>query len=147
MMALMPPVQSEPEAPRSATVLLTIALTGLTIVGLLSPGGITGHRVVDGSLGIVLGLYTASHPAAFAIDLFFLSRSERDRTPRWPYWLLHGVALLIAWAAVTLGAVHLGGARGRPDGAFTYSRLEVTQAFGPVYTTSNWILSGETNMT
>ena len=98
---------------RLPLLIASLLAAGLYCGALIALGGVTGGRVVDGSLGIVLGLYTASHPAAFAIDLFYASRSEAqpgaDTSFTWPNFALQATALALAWMALTLGAIHLGG--------------------------------------
>ncbi len=97
---------------RFSLVLVTALVCGgycaLVVLGL----PLSGDRLIEGSLGIVLGLYTASHPAALAIDLFFLNRSSTRAQIQalvgWPSLILHGLALVLAWLALTLGAIRLG---------------------------------------
>ena len=97
---------------RLSLVFVATLVCGLYCSAALLGIHLSGDRVVEGSLGIVLGLYTASHPAALAIDLFFLSRSSTHPQVKalvgWPSLSLHGLALILAWLAITLGAIRLG---------------------------------------
>lgn len=97
-------------------VLVAASVGACVLYGVLRSAGmpLSGDRLLDGSLGILLGLYTGSHPAAYAIDLFYLSRSDArpgsEALLSWPNLTLNGLALLCAWMALTLGAIRLGGA-------------------------------------
>lgn len=97
-------------------VLVTVSVGACVLYGVLRSAGVplSGDRLFDGSLGILLGLYTGSHPAAFAIDLFYMSRTDprpgSEALLSWPNLTLNGLALLCAWMALTLGAIRLGGA-------------------------------------
>ena len=98
---------------RLSLLIASLAASALYSGALMAGLPPSADRLITGSLGILLGLYTASHPAAFAIDLFYLSRSETragsETLTRWPNLALNGLALLLAWMTVTLGAIHLGG--------------------------------------
>ena len=97
-------------------VLVMASVGACVLYGALRLSGVplSGDRLIDGSLGILLGLYTGSHPAAYAIDLFFFSRSDprpgSEALLSWPNLTLNGLALLCAWMTLTLGAIRLGGA-------------------------------------
>lgn len=96
---------------RLSLVLVTAFLCGLYCLAIFLGLPLSGDRIVEGGLGVVLGLYTASHPAAAAIDLFFLSRSSTRAQgwalAGWPSLILHGLAFGLAWLALTLGAIRL----------------------------------------
>ncbi len=97
-------------------VLVTASVGACVLYAALRSAGmpLSGDRLIDGSLGILLGLYTGSHPAAYAIDLFYLNRSDprpgSEALLNWSNLTLNGLALLCAWMALTLGAIRLGGA-------------------------------------
>ncbi len=68
---------------------------------------ITGIPETDGVIGVVLGLFVCSRPAANMLDLLF---SRRGRTSEWSLvgWLaLNGLVLFIGWLVITIGAIHL----------------------------------------
>lgn len=69
---------------------------------------LTGTTLFDGSVGIVLGLYICSHPAANGIDLLFLQRGAlRGATKQWSgiEWLaLNAFVMLIGWFVIVVGA-------------------------------------------
>jgi hypothetical protein len=68
---------------------------------------LTGITLLDGWIGIALGLYVCAHPAANAINLLFF---ERDRLYQaasdWPLirWLaLNLIVLLVGWMTIFSG--------------------------------------------
>jgi hypothetical protein len=71
----------------------------------------TGIDRLDGSIGLVLGLYLCSRPAANGIDLFFAERGSwrRTFTPRSGLeWLaLNAVVMLAGWLVLVTGAARL----------------------------------------
>jgi hypothetical protein len=70
-----------------------------------------GSRLVDGTAGVLLGLYICSHPAANGIDLIFLERGAfRRATSRWSgvAWLaLNGVVMFVGWLVIVAGATQV----------------------------------------
>ncbi len=62
----------------------------------------------DGALGVLLGLYICSHPAANAVDLLFLQRGSLGRALsgwRGAGWLaLNGLTMLAGWLVIVAGA-------------------------------------------
>jgi len=71
----------------------------------------TGSPLMDGVIGIVLGLYICSHPAANAVDLLFFQRySIQQLTSGWSGlgWLaLNLLTLLMGWLMIATGAARL----------------------------------------
>ena len=67
-----------------------------------------GSPLVDGTIGVLLGLYICAHPAANGIDLFFLERGAfRRKTMRWGgvSWLaLNGLVMFVGWLVIVAGA-------------------------------------------
>lgn len=86
---------------------LQLVLAGAYGVPLAYLGTLTGTDTWDGVLGVVLGLYICSHPAAAAIDVLFADRfafrlitSARAGV----YWLLLNVTVLFAgWLVIFVG--------------------------------------------
>ena len=70
---------------------------------------ITGKFVTDGVIGVVLGLYICSRPAANAIDLLFFHRGElREAASGWSGvgWLALNILVLFAgWLDIWIGAL------------------------------------------
>lgn len=68
-----------------------------------------GHRpdLVDGSIGVLLGLYICSHPAANGVDLIFLDRvSFRRVASNWnglAWLLLNFIVLFVGWVIIVAG--------------------------------------------
>jgi hypothetical protein len=70
---------------------------------------LTGEPRLDAAIGVVLGLYTCSHPAANAIDVLFYSRGALARTSwRGLAWLsLNVIVILVGWLAIVGGVTRL----------------------------------------
>jgi len=81
-----------------------LVLWGLILAGLVYGGllyyrqTITGKPQIDGILGVLLGLYTCSIPAANALDKLLYGRyapaEDTSRTAVIFWWGLNGLALL-----------------------------------------------------
>jgi len=69
---------------------------------------LTGTALIDGSIGVVLGLYICSHPAANGIDLFFLQRGAvRQIASGWSgagWLLLNALVMVVGWLVIVFGA-------------------------------------------
>lgn len=66
---------------------------------------LTGVTMLDGSIGLALGLYICAHPAANAVDMLFFERDALDQMPAWAVvrWLaLNLLVLLAGWMVVFL---------------------------------------------
>jgi hypothetical protein len=95
------------------------ALSALSLLGvaycswLLRWGSLTGQETLDGGIGIMLGLYICSHPAANAVDLLFFNRfALRELASEWEGvgWLAFNVLVLfVGWMVITFGATRLAG--------------------------------------
>jgi len=68
----------------------------------------TGAHTLDGAIGVILGLYVCSHPAANAVDsLLFGHHAQRQISSRRSdmVWLaLNLLALLSGWIVIFIGA-------------------------------------------
>ena len=92
--------------------LWVLIFLGIAYGGLLQfHGSLTGMDNVDGSIGVVFGLYMCSHPAAFIVDLLFLRRGVRDQ---FSYrrsvvlWLvINMLVLLVGWIVIFIGTTRL----------------------------------------
>ena len=90
-------------------------LAGLILLGaaylglLLFRHTLTGTTRLDGIIGILLGLYIASHPAANFLDLILFSRYIRlpgaTRRDRILWVLLNLLILVLAWFVLTVATV------------------------------------------
>jgi hypothetical protein len=72
---------------------------------------LTGIDLLDGSIGVLLGLYICSHPAANAIRLLFYQPQllhELRREPPGIRWLaLNVLVLFVGWLVITVGVHRL----------------------------------------
>ncbi len=97
------------QRPRSLARLWLVALLGLVYAAIfiLRPL-LLGRPLLAGSIGVLLGLYICSHPAANGIDMLFLGRSSRyvERSPRAEsVWLfVNFVVLLVGLIVIIIGA-------------------------------------------
>jgi hypothetical protein len=70
---------------------------------------ITDVPRLDGIIGVLLGLFICSRPAANMLDLLF-ARYHRVATSEWSAigWLaLNGLVLFVGWLVITIGATRL----------------------------------------
>lgn len=76
--------------------------------------GVTGRHMLDGFIGVALGLYICSRPAANAVDLLFAERFRlRQITAGWSGigWLaLNLLLFLIGFGVIMLGTRQLAAA-------------------------------------
>jgi hypothetical protein len=72
---------------------------------------LTGAAMLDGMIGVLLGLYVCSHPAANAIDALFYGRSASARiTWSGAAWMaLNLLAMLVGWLTIVTGVTRLVG--------------------------------------
>ena len=72
--------------------------------------------LVDGTIGVLLGLYICAHPAANGVDLIFLERGAfRRATSQWDgvSWVaLNGLVLFVGWLVIVAGATQVFASRG-----------------------------------
>lgn len=101
---------AQPTPFRSSAAIAAFGAVALAYVGALWLfGTLTGNDVVDGSLGVLLGLYVCAQPAANAIDLLFFRRQagrELLAGTEGAVWLILNVLTLAAgWFAIWIGAL------------------------------------------
>lgn len=69
---------------------------------------VSERDLAGGSIGVLLGLYICSHPAANSIDLLFLERGAFRRVLSGrsaAVWLmLNALVMLIGWLVIVVGA-------------------------------------------
>ena len=71
---------------------------------------ITGIPRLDGVIGVLLGLFICSRPAANMLDLLFAARRAQSSSSEWSSlgWLgLNLAVLFVGWIVVTIGATRL----------------------------------------
>ena len=92
---------------RSSGVLCGFMLLALAYSAVLfTYGPLTGDASIDGAIGIVLGLYVCSHPAANVLDLLFVDggvvrRGSEERGITW--YILNLLVLMAGWFVVWTG--------------------------------------------
>jgi hypothetical protein len=97
---------------RKIVTLSVLAVLGIAYIGFIySRGTLTGQNHLDGIIGVVLGLYICSHPAANLIDMLFYRRAVRyqlssRRSAFW--WLtLNVLVLLVSGVVIFVGTTQL----------------------------------------
>jgi hypothetical protein len=92
-----------------ASVLLGIAYSSL----LYYQRTLTGINRADGIIGVMLGLYICSNPAANFLDMFFFERGTQLQFSSWwsaVFWLALNLAvLMIGWFVIFVGTTRLVG--------------------------------------
>jgi hypothetical protein len=72
---------------------------------------LTGTNNVDGIIGVLLGLYICSHPAANVVDMLFFGRGARrqfsSRRSAVLWLALNMLVLLIGWIVIFVGTTRL----------------------------------------
>jgi hypothetical protein len=71
---------------------------------------LTGSPLLDGIIGLVLGLYICAHPAANAVNMSFFERDALRQASEWslvPWLALNLLVLLAGWMVVFLGISRL----------------------------------------
>ena len=71
------------------------------------PRTLTGDVRQDGVIGVVLGLFVCSQPAAYVVDLFYRSRRRPAGEPRWVWPLLNLLTFFAGVTVVVLGTIQL----------------------------------------
>jgi hypothetical protein len=102
----------QPRIVHKARILWILVAIAIVYGGLLHfRHSLTGHEVVDGILGVLLGLYICSHPAANAIDLLFYDRAAlRQLSSNWNglrWFALNLLVFLCGWVVIFLGTTRL----------------------------------------
>ena len=99
---------------RNIKMLWGVSVLGIAYSSLLYYGHtLTGVDRADGIIGVVLGLYICSHPAANLVDMLFFRRGARRQFPSkrsTVLWLAINILVLLAgWILIFLGATRLVG--------------------------------------
>jgi hypothetical protein len=92
--------------------LSVLVVLGIAYISLLySRHALTGMNHLDGIIGLVLGLYICSHPAANLVDILFYRQGIRHRFSskrRALFWLaLNVVVLFIGGIVIFAGTTQL----------------------------------------
>jgi hypothetical protein len=100
-----------PRLGRNAALLIVMLLLGGFYSGwFYFQGTLTGASGPGGAIGVVLGLYMASHPAGNMLDmLLFMGGDAREdilKTASGRFWLaLNALVLLAAWLVIFIGVM------------------------------------------
>lgn len=96
---------------RNARVLWGLILLAIVYSILLhSLDTLTGTAMLDGSIGVVLGLYICAHPAANAVNILFFDRDFLYQLSEWSAicWLALNLAVLLTgWMVIFFGITRL----------------------------------------
>src|SRR4030042_1413458 len=89
-----------------------LTLLGIAYISFLKiHGALTGAESVDGTIGVVLGLYMCSHPAALIVDLHFFRRCDEHwflSKRQAVLWLgFNTLVFLIGWITIFVGTTRL----------------------------------------
>jgi hypothetical protein len=107
---------------------LILLAIGYSIV-LGFPRPLTGVPLLEGFVGVALGLYICSQPAAVAIKMLFYERyALREITSEWAtiWWLaLNLLVLLAGWMVIFYGLVRIAGYRSSAPRDFMALWIEV----------------------
>jgi hypothetical protein len=101
----------QPRRARNSLVLWALILLAIAYGSLVHfVPVLTGARMVDGAIGVALGLYICAHPAANAVNMLFFERHLGYTFSEWSTlrWLaLNLLALLAGWMTVFAGLTRL----------------------------------------
>jgi len=97
---------------RNIKTLWTMVLLGIAYSSLLyTQRTLTGTDNMDGIIGVLLGLYICSHPAANVVDVLCFrrgSRSQFSSKRSIVFWLaINIMVLLIGWIVIFTGTTRL----------------------------------------
>jgi hypothetical protein len=102
---------------RNIKKLWALVLLGIAYGGLLCfQDNLTDANNIEGIIGVLLGLYICSLPAAHAVDMLFFRRGGRgpfsSKRSAVMWVALNTLALLIGWAVIFIGTTRLVGRGG-----------------------------------
>ena len=97
---------------RNVKVLWGLVLVAITYSSLLHYlHTLTGRGLLDAIVGVLLGLYICSHPAAHGVDLLFFERGHlRQVSSGWSgmRWLALNILVMLAgWVVIVIGITRL----------------------------------------
>ncbi len=93
----------QPQRRRNPTVLcVMLGLAALYAAVLLARHRVVGSPRLDGTIGVILGLYICSHPAANMLDIILFGRHRGPYMSRQAqaWWLGFNVVVLVAGCLV-----------------------------------------------
>lgn len=97
----------QPQYERNPRMLWVLLLLAISYAGLLRfLDTLTGIRMLDGGIGVALGLYICAHPAANMVNMLFFERGAHHQSSSGTSgirWLaLNLLVLLAGWAVIFL---------------------------------------------
>jgi hypothetical protein len=102
-----PMSMEQPRGRNYKTLAVVVVLAAMYIGWLITQRTITGIPRLDGIIGVLLGLFICSRPAANYLDLLF-SRGRIASDRSLIGWLaLNGVVMFVGWLVITIGATRL----------------------------------------
>ena len=99
----------QPRGRNYKTLGMVVALALLYGAWLVTQRTITGIPRLDGVIGVLLGLFICSRPAANMLDLLFSQRGQASSS-EWSAigWLaLNGLVMMVGWITLSVGAARL----------------------------------------
>jgi EamA domain-containing membrane protein RarD len=100
----------EQERGRNYKTLAVVVVLAMVYGGwMITQRTITDIPRLDGIIGVLLGLFICSRPAANMLDLLFTRRGQL-RSAEWSAigWLiLNGLVMIVGWIVITIGATRL----------------------------------------
>jgi len=102
----------QPPLGRKIIALSVLSVLGMAYSGFLcSQPTLTGRYIMDGIIGVVLGLYISSHPAAHLVEMLFYRRPMRysfSSKRSFVLWLfLNVLVLFISGIVIFVGTTRL----------------------------------------
>ena len=86
---------------------VVIVLALVYIVWMYARHTITDMPRLDGIIGVLLGLFICSRPAANYLDLLFTRNRSSSERSLLGWLILNGVVLFAGWLVITIGATRL----------------------------------------
>jgi hypothetical protein len=97
----------QPRGRRYKTLGVVVVLAVLYMGWMITQRTITGLPRLDGILGVLLGLFICSRPAANYLDLLFTRNRVSAERSLLGWLMLNGVVMFIGWLVITVGATQL----------------------------------------
>ncbi len=99
---------------RNTTLLIVLTLIAAAYCLLLYFNlPLTTNLKIDGIIGVLYGLYAASHPAANVLDLLFYARDDLRRglsnQAYALWWGLNGLVLIAGWFTIVFALIRFNG--------------------------------------
>jgi hypothetical protein len=98
----------EQEPGRNYKALGVVVALGMLYLGwMYTQRTITGTARLDGIIGVLLGLFICSRPAANYLDLLFKRNQISSERSLLGWLALNGVVMFVGWLVITIGATSL----------------------------------------